>query len=100
LERAEAIGMLVILAVMLTATVYVAVRRTPSFGMVFGPVELVLAGWVVADMGRRHDSGGGAGSGRSPWRGPRPRDGGAGSGVREPRRPRPSSGAGTVSRDP
>lgn len=101
LERGEAIGLLVILAIMLAATLYVAVRRTPSFGIVFAPVEVALAGWVLADMGRPDDPGGQAGPGRSPWRGPPgPRGGGGGSRVREPRRPRPSSGAGTVSRDP
>jgi hypothetical protein len=100
LERGEAIGLLVVLAVMLAATLYVALRRTPSFGIVFTPVELALAGWVLADMGRPDDPGGVAGPGRSPGRGPRPRGGGGGSRVREPRRPRPSSGAGTVSRDP
>lgn len=35
LERGEAIGLLAILAVLLAATLYVAVRRTPSFGVVF-----------------------------------------------------------------
>jgi hypothetical protein len=100
LERGEAIGLLVVLAVMLVATLYVAVRRTPSVGIVFAPIELALAGWVLADMGRPDDPGGQAGPGRSSWRGPRPRGGGGGSGVREPRRPRPSSGAGTASRDP
>ena len=31
------------LAVILVGTLYVAVRSTPSFGVVFGPVDLVLA---------------------------------------------------------
>jgi hypothetical protein len=61
LERGEAIGLLVILAVMLAATVWVAVRRTPSFGLVFAPVEVALAGWVVSDMDRPDDDGGGTG---------------------------------------
>ena len=103
LERGEAIGLLVILAVMLVATVYVAVRRTPSFGMVFAPVELALGGWV-ASAARWDEPGDGPGSGRrrGPRRDPpgRPRDGGGGSRVREPRRPRPSSGAGTARLDP
>ena len=101
LERGEAIGLLVILAVMLVATVYVAVRRTPSFGVAFVPVELGLGGWVAATA--RWD---GPGGGSAPRRGsgggpPRwPRGGGGGTPVREPRRPRPSSGAGTAARNP
>lgn len=98
LERGEAIGLLVILTVMLAATVWVAVRRTPSFGLVFAPVEVALAGWVVSDMDRPDDDGGGPGGGRSFRRDPPGRGGGGGSGVREPRRPRPGSGAGTASR--
>jgi hypothetical protein len=98
LERGEAIGLLVILAVMLAATVWVAVRRTPSFGMVFVPVEVGIAGWVVSDMDRPGDDAAGTGGGRSFRRGPPGRGGDGGSRVREPRRPRPGSGAGSVSR--
>src|SRR5207253_1388299 len=102
LERGEAIGLLVILAVMLVATIYVAVRRTPSFGVVFAPVELALAGWVTATA-QWDEPGGGSGPGPGPREGP-PRSpgsgtGGGGSRVREPRRPRPSSGAGTTTAD-
>src|SRR2546423_13675147 len=99
LERGEAIGLLVILAVMLAATLWVAVRRTPSFGVAFVPVEMALAGWAVSNcewddgdmpppFGRRRG-------------GPPGRRGGGDGGarVREPRRPRPSSGAGTARRD-
>lgn len=98
LERGEAIGLLVILGVMLVATLYVAVRRTPSFGVVFVPVELALAAWVRSDM---DGSGGGGLSGGGPGRrGPRrPGGPGGGPGVREPRRPRPGSGAGSVTRN-
>jgi hypothetical protein len=98
LERGEAIGLLVILAVMLVATLYVAVRRTPSFGVVFVPVELALAGWVLSDMGRP-DGGGPPGGGGPRRSGPRrPGGPGGGTGLREPRRPRPGSGAGTATR--
>jgi hypothetical protein len=100
LERGEAIGLLVILAVMLAATVWVAVRRTPSFGMVFAPVEVALVGWVLSDMDRSDDDGDGPDGGRSFRWGPPGRGGDGGSRVREPRRPRPGSGAGTVSRRP
>jgi hypothetical protein len=98
LERSEAIGLLVILAVMLAATVWVAVRSTPSFGLVFAPVEVGLAGWVLSDMDGPDDDGGGISGGRSFRRGPPGRRGDGGSRVREPRRPRPGSGAGAVSR--
>lgn len=98
LERGEAIGLLVILAVMLVATLYLAVRRTPSFGAAFVPVELVLAGWVLSDM-RRPDDGGESRRGGPPGRGPPRPGGGGGTRVREPRRPRPGSGAGTATRD-
>jgi hypothetical protein len=97
LERGEALGLLVILAVMLAATVWVAVRRTPSFGLVFAPVEVALAGWVVSDVDGPDDDGG-PGGGWSLRRGPPGRGGDGGSRVREPRRPRPASGAGTASR--
>jgi len=100
LERGEAIGLLVILAIMLAATLYVAVRRTPSFGVVFAPVELALASWVTRTA-RWNRPPVDPPSGRPPTPGDPPSwphgDGGGG-GVREPRRPRPSSGAGTVSR--
>ena len=99
LERGEAIGLLVILAVMLVATLYVAVRRTPSFGVVFVPVELALAGWVASTDMDGPDDGGSSGRWRPPPAGPlagwsRRRDRGAGT-----RRPRPGSGAGTVTRN-
>jgi hypothetical protein len=98
LERGEAIGLLIILAIMLAATVYVAVRRTPSFGIVFAPVELTLAGWVASSANWNRPFGNGPGSRPSrPGDPPRWPRGGGGGGVREPRRPRPSSGAGTVS---
>ena len=87
LERGEAIGLLVILAIMLAATLYVAVRRTPSFGIVFAPVEVALAGWVLADMNRPDDPGGQAAPGRSPWRGPPGPRGGGKSGARAPPAP-------------
>ena len=96
LERGEAIGLLVILAVMLAATLYVGVRRSPSFAVVFAPVELALAGWVTATARWDGSDGDGPRSGGS-VRGPGGRDGGGG-GVREPRRPRPGSGAGTATR--
>jgi hypothetical protein len=102
LERGEAIALLVILAVMLVATLYVAVRRTPSFGVVFAPVELALAGWVLATA-RWDESDDGSGPPAGRRRGPPrwPRGGGdGGTRVREPRRPRRSAGAGTVTRDP
>lgn len=101
LERGEAIGLLVILAVMLTATLYVALRRTPSFGLVFAPVELGLGGWVL-HMARWDRPWGDGPGGRPPRPGdpPRwPRGDGGGGGVREPRRPRPSSGAGRITQD-
>jgi hypothetical protein len=98
LERGEAVGLLVILAVMLVATLYVAVRRTPSFGLVFVPVEVALAGWVLSDMDG--PGGGTSGDGGPRRRGPRrPGGPGGGSGVREPRRPRPGSGTGTARRN-
>jgi hypothetical protein len=101
LERGEALGLLVILAVMLAATLYVGVRRTPSFAVAFAPVELALAGWVAATA--RWDPPDGDGPGGGPPRpGDRPRwpggRGGGGGGVREPRRPRPGSGSGTATR--
>src|SRR2546423_12108957 len=99
LERGEAIGLLVILAVMLLATVYVAVRRTPSFGVVFAPVELALAGWVTATA-QWDEPGGGSGPGPGPREGP-PRSPGSGTGGgwgggRGARRPRASSGGGAT----
>jgi hypothetical protein len=96
LERGEAIGLLVILAVILVGTVYVGVRRTASFALVLAPVELVLGGWV-ASAARWEDPGAATAPRRTP-RGGSPPGGGGGSRVREPRRPRPSSGAGTATR--
>jgi uncharacterized membrane protein YgcG len=96
LERGEAIGLLVVLAVMLAATLYVGVRRSPSFAVVFAPVELVLAGWVAASARWDRPDGDGPRSGGT-VRGPGGRDGGGG-GVREPRRPRPGSGSGSATR--
>ncbi|MDQ1499754.1 MAG: hypothetical protein QOI86_3094 [Actinomycetota bacterium] len=99
LERGEAIGLLVILAVILAATIWVGVRRTPSFAFVFAPVELMLGGWVAAttdwDEPGAPPSRRGTPGGDPPGH---PRGGGGGS-VREPRRPRPSSGAGTTARN-
>jgi hypothetical protein len=99
LERGEAIGLLVILAVMLVATVYVAVRRTPSFGFVIAPVEVALAAWVVHDMdgpdGDRPDAGGSGPRPRGDPSGPRS---GGGPQMREPRRPRPGAGSGSAAR--
>lgn len=96
LERGEAIGLLVILAVLPAATLYVGVRRTPSFAVVFAPVELALAGWVAATARwDRPDGDGPRFGGSDRWPGGPSRGGG---GVREPRRPRPGSGSGSVSR--
>jgi hypothetical protein len=99
LERGEAIGLLVILAVILAATIWVGVRRTPSFAFVFAPAELMLGGWVAAttdwDEPGAPPSRWGTPGGDPPGH---PRGGGGGS-VREPRRPRPSSGAGTTARN-
>jgi hypothetical protein len=87
LERGEAIGLLVILAVVLAATLVVALR-TPSFTVVFAPVEVALAVWVarttdwdqgggLAGVGSRRRSPPDAGEGpvalkppRGPGRGP------------------------------
>ena len=99
LERGEAVGLLVILAVILAGTIWVGVRPTPSFAVVLGPVELVLGGWVAAATDWDEP-----GAPPSPRRTPggdppgHPPGGGGGS-VREPRRPRPSSGAGTTARN-
>ncbi|HET9771582.1 MAG TPA: hypothetical protein VFS16_11895 [Acidimicrobiia bacterium] len=100
LERGEAIGLLVLLAVMLAATLYVGVRRSTSFAFVFAPVELALAGWVAATgLGPPGDGPGGRPPRFGPPRWPRGQEGGGGpGGVREPRRPRPGSGSGIVSR--
>ena len=100
LERGEAIALLIILAVMLAATIYVGLRRSPSFAIVFAPVELALAGWVAATgMGPPGVGPGGRPPRFGPPRWPHGQEGGGGpGGVREPRRPKPGSGAGTVSR--
>ena len=101
LERGEAIGLLVILAVILAGTIWVGVRRTPSFAFVFAPVELLLGGWVAATAGWDEPGGPPGRRGPSPGDPPgHPRGGGGGGGVREPRRPRPSAGAGTTRRTP
>ncbi len=99
--RGEAIVLLVILAVVLAATVWVAAHRTPSFGVVLGPVEVGLAALVSASTGwdgpgPRPPLGPGAGRGGPPRR---PGRGDGGTPVRDPRRPRPSSGAGAARRD-
>jgi hypothetical protein len=101
LERGEAIGLVVILAVILLGTLYVAVRGTPSFALVFAPVELTIGGWVVSSC-RWDEPDDGTGprfkGGKPRW--PGGKGGGGGSRVREPRRPRPSSGAGSRTVDP
>jgi hypothetical protein len=88
LERGEAIGFLVMLAVMLAATLYLLVR-TPSFTFVFAPVEVTLAVWVVRTTD--WDQGDGLAGVSSRRRGP-PDTGEGPVAVRPPRPPKTGSG--------
>jgi hypothetical protein len=89
LERGEAIGLLVILAVMLAATLVVALR-TPSFTIVFAPVEVALAVWVARTTD--WDQGGGLAGVGSRRRTPPPDAGEGPVALRPPRGPGRMSG--------